>query len=90
MASSIFSDLRDESLNDDEVRNVVLNGTRTGMPSFGGLLGDDDVEDLTAYFDALRRDDEPPSTHWWEFIPSRFPDEVRCCADPNEPPHTTP
>ena len=31
--------LREESPNDDEVRDAVLNGTRTGMPSFRGLLG---------------------------------------------------
>ena len=82
--------LRDESLNDDEVREVVLNGTFTGMPSFRGLLGERDIAHLTEYFDTLEHDDEPLSTHWWEFIPSRFPDQVRCCAPPNEPPHSTP
>lgn len=82
--------LRDESLNDDEVREAVLRGRPTGMPSFSGLLDDNDVEDLTAYLDTLEHDDEPLSTHWWEFIPSRFPGQVRCCAPPNEPPHAAP
>ena len=82
--------LRNDSLNDDEVRDVVLNGTYTGMPSFRGLLNGNDIEDLEAYFDTLGDDDEPLSTHWWEFVPSRFPGQVRCCAPPNEPPHTSP
>lgn len=82
--------LRDESLNDDEVRNAVLNGRPAGMPSFRGLLGERDIEHLTEYLDTLEHDDEPVSTHWWEVIPSRFPGQVRCCAPPNEPPHSTP
>lgn len=82
--------LRDESLNDDEVRDAVLRGTPTGMPSFRGLLGERDIEHLTEYLDTLEDDDEPVSTHWWEFIPSRLPGQVRCCATPDEPPHTTP
>ena len=82
--------LRNDSLNDDEVRDVVLNGTSTGMPSFRGLLGGRDIAHLEAYFDTLGDDDEPLSTHWWEVIPSRFPDQVRCCAPPNEPEHTAP
>ena len=82
--------LRQDQPNDDEVRDAVLNGKPTGMPSFRGLLNDNDVEDLIAYLDTLESNEEPVSTHWWEFIPSRFPGQVRCCAPPDEPPHTTP
>lgn len=80
--------LRDDRPNDDEVRNAVLNGTRTGMPSYRGLLGARDIKDLIAYFDTLRDDDEPTFTHWWEHIESRFPEQSRCCAPPDEPPHS--
>lgn len=83
--------LREDSPNDDDVRDAVLNGTPTGMPSFRGLLGDRDIEHLIEYLDTLGDDDEPVSTHWWEFIPSRFPDQVRCCAPPEQhPPHGQP
>ncbi|MCY7398541.1 MAG: cytochrome c [Sphingomonas bacterium] len=82
--------LRDNQPNDDAVRNAVLNGMPTGMPSYRNLLNDNDVGHLVAYLDTLERDEEPVSTHWWEFIPSHFPDQVRCCAPPSEPPHTTP
>lgn len=81
--------LRDNQPNDDEIRNAVLNGRPTGMESFRGLLNERDVQHLIAYIDSLRSDEEPTSTHWWEFIPSRFPDQVRCCAPPDEPPHST-
>jgi len=81
--------LRDDRPNDDEVRDAVLNGTPTGMPSYRGLLGQRDIEHLIEYFDTLRDDDEPTFTNWQDFIPSRFPDQVRCCAPPNEPPHPT-
>ena len=82
--------LRDSQPNDDEVRDAVLNGKPAGMPSFRGLLNDNDVDHLIAYLDTLESADEPVSTHWWEFIPSHFPGQVRCCAPPNEPPHSTP
>ena len=82
--------LREDTPDEDDVREVVLNGTRTGMPSFRGLLGDKDIADLAAYFDTLGRDEEQVSTHWWEVIPSRFPGQVRCCAPPDEPPHSAP
>lgn len=80
--------LRDDRPDEDDVRDAVLNGTRTGMPSYQGLLGERDIRNLSAYFDTLRRDNEPTFTHWWEVIPSRFPAQTRCCAPPNEPPHT--
>ena len=82
--------LRQDQPDDDEVRDAVLNGMPAGMPSFRRLLGDKDVEDLIAYLDTLERDEEPVSTHWWEFIPPHFPEQVRCCAPPDEPAHSTP
>ena len=81
--------LRDDRPNDDEVRNAVLNGMPGGMPSYRGLLGRRDIEHLIEYFDTLRDEDEEPTfTNWQDFIPSRFPAQSRCCAPPNEPPHT--
>ncbi len=80
--------LRDESPNDDDVRKAVLNGRPTGMPSFRGLLGKRDINNLTEYIDSMRSDEEPTFSNWWDFIPSRFPDQVRCCAPPDQhPPH---
>ena len=51
---------------------------------------DKDIAHLIEYLDTLESDEEPRSTHWWEVIPSRFPGQVRCCAPPNEPPHSAP
>ena len=82
--------LRDDQPNGDAVRDAVLNGKPAGMPSFRGLLDDNDVAHLIEYLDTLESNDEPVSTHWWEVIPSHFPGQVRCCAPPNEPPHSTP
>lgn len=82
--------LREDRPNDDDIRRAVLRGTPTGMPAFRGLLNNRDVQNLIAYIRSLRDNDEPRSTHWWEFIRSRFPDQSRCCDVPNEPPHTTP
>ena len=83
--------LREDQPNDDEVRDAVLNGTPTGMPSFRGLLGNRDVEHLIEYLDTLEDDDEPVFSNWQDFIPSRFPGQVRCCAPPEQhPPHGQP
>lgn len=82
--------LRESGPNDDDVRDAVLNGTRTGMPSFRGLLGDRDIEHLIEYINSLESDEEPVFNNWQDFVPSRFPGQVPCCAPPNEPPHTTP
>ena len=80
--------LRNESPNDDDIRDAVLNGTRTGMPSFRGLLGERDIDNLTEYIDSMRSDEEPIFSNWWDVIPSRFPGQVRCCAPPEQhPPH---
>jgi len=83
--------LRNNQPNDDEIRNAVLNGMPTGMPPFRGLLDDRDVEHLIAYIDSMRSDEEPIFSNWWDFIPSRFPEQSRCCAPPEQhPPHGQP
>jgi mono/diheme cytochrome c family protein len=82
--------LREDPPDQDDVEEAVLEGMPTGMPSFARLLDRNEVADLAAYIQTLGSIEEPVSTHWWEFIPSHFPDESRCCAPPNEPPHTTP
>ena len=82
--------IRDDPPDEDDVAEVVLEGTETGMPSFARLLDRNEVANVAAYIQTLGSNEEPTSTHWWEFIPSHFPDELRCCAPPNEPPHTTP
>jgi len=80
--------LRDNQPNDDDIRDAVLNGTPTGMPPFRGLLGDRDIDNLTEYIDSMRSDEEPIFSNWWDFIPSRFPEQSRCCAPPEQhPPH---
>lgn len=62
--------LRDERPDDDEVREVVRNGTRNGMPPYPELT-ELDIQNLAAYFDTLRRDNEPTFTHWWEPVPTQ-------------------
>jgi mono/diheme cytochrome c family protein len=62
--------LREERPDDDEVRKVVRNGTPNGMPPFPQLT-ERDIQNLAAYFDTLRHDDEPTFTHWWEPFPTR-------------------
>lgn len=64
--------LRNESPNDDEIRNAVRNGRPTRLPSFRGLLGDRDLANLTESIDSMRDDDEPVFSNWWDSIPSRF------------------
>ena len=68
--------LRDDRPNDDDIEEAVLNGTRTGMPSYRGLLNDRQIEHLIAYIRSLGDDDEPVFTHWWEVIANRV---SRCC-----------
>jgi cytochrome c551 len=62
--------LREDRPDDDEVRQVVRNGTPNGMPPFPQLT-ERDIQNLAAYFDTLRHDDEPVFTHWWEPFPTR-------------------
>ena len=62
--------LREPRPDEDEVREVVRNGTRNGMPPFPELT-EVDIRNLAAYFDSLRRDNEPTFTHWWEPVPTQ-------------------
>lgn len=55
----------------EEVREVVLEGTSTGMPSFRRFVTDQEIRDLAAYLRSLRTDHEPTFTHWWEAVPSQ-------------------
>ena len=62
--------LREDRPDEDEVREVIRNGTRNGMPPFPELT-EVDIVNLAAYFDTLRRDNEPTFTHWWEPVPTQ-------------------
>jgi cytochrome c551 len=62
--------LRDPRPDEDDVREVIRNGTRNGMPPFPEL-NEQDIENLAAYFDTLRRDNEPTFLHWWEPVPTQ-------------------
>lgn len=83
--------LRNNQPNDDDIREAVLNGMPTGMPSFRGLLSERDVDHLIEYIDSMRSDAEPVFSNWWDVSPSRFPGQSRCCAPPEQhPPHGQP
>jgi mono/diheme cytochrome c family protein len=62
--------LREPRPDEDEVREVVRNGTRNGMPPFPELT-EVDIQNLAAYFQTLRTDREPTFTHWWEPVPTQ-------------------
>jgi mono/diheme cytochrome c family protein len=62
--------LREDRPDEDEVREVVRNGTRNGMPPFPELT-ELDIINLAAYFETLRRDNEPTFLHWWEPVPTQ-------------------
>jgi mono/diheme cytochrome c family protein len=62
--------LRDNRPDLDDVREVIRQGTPTGMPPFP-QLSDVDIANLAAYFRSLRTPAEPTFTHWWEATPSR-------------------
>ena len=62
--------LRDPRPDDDEVREVVRNGTPNGMPPFPELT-EVDIQNLCAYFQSLRTPEEPTFTHWWEPVPTQ-------------------
>ena len=50
--------LREDRPDEDDVREVVRNGTPNGMPPFPELT-EQDIQNLAAYFDTLRSDEEP-------------------------------
>ena len=62
--------LREDRPDEDDVREVVRNGTPNGMPAFPELT-EEDIRNLAAYFDTLRREEEPVFTHWWEPVPTQ-------------------
>jgi mono/diheme cytochrome c family protein len=62
--------LRHSRPDDDDVREVVRNGTPNGMPPFPEL-NEVDIQNLCAYFQSLRTPREPTFTHWWEPVPTR-------------------
>lgn len=63
--------LREDRPHGDDAVRAILNGTRNGMPPFRDRLSAQEVADLLAYIDSLRRDEEPTFTHWWEPVPTR-------------------
>ena len=52
-------------------KNVVRNGTPSGMPAFENILTDREIEDVMAYIQSLRTSREPTFTHWWEAVPTQ-------------------
>jgi mono/diheme cytochrome c family protein len=52
-------------------KNVVRDGTSTGMPAFENILSDREIEDVMAYIESLRTSREPTFTHWWEAVPTQ-------------------
>ena len=63
--------LREDPPDADDVAEAVLNGTRSGMPSFRGLVTSQEIQDLAAYLQSLRTNREPTFTHWWETVPTQ-------------------
>ena len=52
-------------------KNVVRDGTSSGMPAFENILTDREIEDVMAYIGSLRTSREPTFTHWWEAVPTQ-------------------
>ena len=52
-------------------KNVVRDGTESGMPAFENILTDREIEDVMAYIQTLRTSREPTFTHWWEAVPTQ-------------------
>jgi len=52
-------------------KNVVRDGTSSGMPAFENILTDREIEDVIAYIQTLRTSQEPTFTHWWEAVPTQ-------------------
>jgi cytochrome c551 len=60
------------SLRDGDVdEDAIEEGTESGMPAFGDLLTEREIEDLVAYIESMRTPQEPTFTHWWEPVPTR-------------------
>jgi len=52
-------------------KNVVRDGTESGMPAFENILTDQEIDDVIAYIQTLRTNQEPTFTHWWEAVPTQ-------------------
>ena len=63
--------IRDDRPNDNRIADAIRNGRPTGMPSYRGLVSNQDIENLIAYIRSLRSDEEPVFTHWWERVPTQ-------------------
>ena len=62
---------RDDPPDESDVEDFVLNGSRSGMPSFRGRVTSQEIADIAAYFQTLRSAREPTFTHWWETVPTQ-------------------
>jgi cytochrome c oxidase cbb3-type subunit 3 len=51
--------------------SVIREGTPSGMPPYGQRLSAREIQDLIAYIQSLRTNNEPTFTHWWEGVPSQ-------------------
>src|SRR5258705_6391913 len=60
--------LREDRPDDDD---VIREGTSSGMPAFGRILTEREIEDVIAYIQSLRTSREPTFTHWWEAVPTQ-------------------
>jgi mono/diheme cytochrome c family protein len=60
--------LREDRPDDDD---VIREGTSSGMPAFKNILTEREIEDVIAYIQTLRTNQEPTFTHWWEAVPSQ-------------------
>ncbi len=56
---------------DDDVSEIVRDGSDSGMPAFRRYVTTQDLTNLTAYIRSLGTKFEPVFTHWWEPYPSK-------------------
>ncbi|MFO1037547.1 MAG: cytochrome c [Geminicoccaceae bacterium] len=56
---------------DDDVSEIVRDGSDSGMPAFRRYVTTQDLTNLTAYIRSLGTKSEPVFTHWWEPYPSK-------------------
>jgi mono/diheme cytochrome c family protein len=57
--------LRASRPDDGDVRDALLRGEPSGMPSFAALLSDQDIADIAAYIHSMRSANEPTFVEWW-------------------------
>ena len=56
---------------DDNLSEILREGSDQGMPSFRNYTTSTDAANLTAYVRSLETSSEPVFTHWWEPYPSK-------------------